>query len=189
MRWTSENVRGNAATIRRRFPRFGRLPTGITVASLHRGKGLRDGRAARRRGRDRVTKPEFPYGSRIQRTMRLLVTSTPQQRNRVKILYYGQSIIAQNWWKAIVADLRERFPNADIVATNPSIGGLHSQRYRLGFPAFLCQGRRSRTRLASPNPGREPCPRPNRSCVRSGGDNVGAVADHETRHTREMPCS
>ena len=71
----------------------------------------------------KLAEPAIPYGSRIQRTMRLLATSTPQQRNRVKILFYGQSIIAQNWWKAIVADLRERFPNADIVATNPSIGG------------------------------------------------------------------
>ena len=70
--------------------------------------------------------PDFPYGSRIPRTMRLLATSTPQQRNRVNILFYGQSIIAQNWWKAIVADLRERFPSADIVATNPSIGGFMS---------------------------------------------------------------
>ncbi len=74
----------------------------------------------------KLAEPEFPYGSRIQRTMRLLATSTPQQRNRVKILFYGQSIIAQNWWKAIVADLRERFPDADIVATNPSIGGFQS---------------------------------------------------------------
>ena len=74
----------------------------------------------------KLAEPDFPYGSRIQRTMRLLATSTPQQRNQVKILFYGQSIIAQNWWKAIVADLRERFPDADIVATNPSIGGFQS---------------------------------------------------------------
>lgn len=73
-----------------------------------------------------LAEPEYPYGSRIQRTMRLLATSTPQQRNQVKILFYGQSIIAQNWWKAIIADLRERFPNADIIATNPSIGGFQS---------------------------------------------------------------
>jgi hypothetical protein len=73
-----------------------------------------------------LSEPAVPYGSRIQRTMRLLATSTPKQRNRVKILFYGQSIIAQNWWKAIVADLRERFPNADIVAENPSIGGFMS---------------------------------------------------------------
>ena len=72
------------------------------------------------------TAPSGPPGSRIQRTMTLLSTSTPDQRNRVKILFYGQSIIAQNWWKGIVADLRERFPHADIVAENPSIGGFMS---------------------------------------------------------------
>jgi len=87
-----------------------------------------------------LVEPATPYGSRIQRTMRLLATSTPRQRNRVKILFYGQSIIAQNWWKAIVADLRERFPNADIEATNPSIGGFMSNwlkdtMYADGYPA------------------------------------------------------
>ena len=70
--------------------------------------------------------PPIPYGSRIQRTMRLLATSTPQQRNRVKILFYGQSIIAQSWWKVIVAELRVQYPHADIVAENPSIGGFMS---------------------------------------------------------------
>jgi hypothetical protein len=71
----------------------------------------------------KMSEPTLAYGSGIQRTMRLLATSTAQQRNRVKILFYGQSIIAQNWWKVIIADLRARFPNADIVAENPSIGG------------------------------------------------------------------
>jgi len=74
--------------------------------------------------------PPIPYGARIQRTMKLLATSTPEHRNRVKILFYGQSIIAQNWWKSIVADLRERYPNADIVAENPSIGGFMSPQLK-----------------------------------------------------------
>ena len=73
-----------------------------------------------------TAKPPIPYGSRIQRTMRLLATSTPEHRNRVKILFYGQSIIAQNWWKTIVAELKSQYPNADIVAENPSIGGFMS---------------------------------------------------------------
>ena len=78
----------------------------------------------------KLSEPAQPYGSRIQRTMRLLATSTPQQRNRVKILFYGQSIIAQNWWKTIVADLRARFPHADIVAENPSIGGFMADKLK-----------------------------------------------------------
>jgi hypothetical protein len=70
--------------------------------------------------------PAPPYGNHIQRTMRLLETSTPERRNRVKILFYGQSIIGQNWWKSIVADLTARYPHADIIAENPSIGGFQS---------------------------------------------------------------
>jgi hypothetical protein len=58
--------------------------------------------------------------------MRLLATSTPEHRNRVKILFYGQSIIAQNWWKRIVTELKEKYPNADIDAENPAIGGFMS---------------------------------------------------------------
>ena len=33
-------------------------------------------------------------GSKIQRTMTLLATSTPQHRNQVKIFFYGQSVTA-----------------------------------------------------------------------------------------------
>ena len=36
--------------------------------------------------------PSIPYGSRISRTMRLLATSTPEHKHRVRILFYGQSI-------------------------------------------------------------------------------------------------
>jgi hypothetical protein len=75
----------------------------------------------------KFSEPSQPYGSRIQRTMRLLATSTPRRRNRVKILFYGQSIIGQNWWKRIVADLQARYPHADIDAVNPSIGGFTSK--------------------------------------------------------------
>ena len=63
------------------------------------------------------------FGARIQRTMTLLETSSDVRRNPVKILFYGQSITAQSWWKTIVDDLRTRFPFADIAAENRSIGG------------------------------------------------------------------
>ena len=78
----------------------------------------------------KLSEPPVPYGSRIQRTMHLLETSTPEHRNQVKILFYGQSIIAMNWWKNIVADLRKRYPNADIVAENPAIGGFMSDKLK-----------------------------------------------------------
>ena len=63
------------------------------------------------------------FGSRIQRTMTLLQTSTPVRRNKVKILFYGQSIVAGDWYGIIEKNLRERFPFADLEIKNLAIGG------------------------------------------------------------------
>jgi hypothetical protein len=81
--------------------------------------------------------PDFPppkslgpvetYGRNVQRTMRLLATSTPEKRNTVRMLFYGQSITEQHWWKAVADDLRKRFPHADLVIENRAIGGHSSQ--------------------------------------------------------------
>jgi hypothetical protein len=67
------------------------------------------------------------YGRNIQRTMRLLATSTPQHRNTVRVLFYGQSITEQGWWKIVADDLRARFPNANLVIENRALGGFSSQ--------------------------------------------------------------
>jgi len=67
------------------------------------------------------------YGQRLQRTMTLLATSTPEKRNRVRILFYGQSITGQGWWKQVEADLRRRFPHADMECVNLALGGFASQ--------------------------------------------------------------
>ncbi len=69
--------------------------------------------------------PSIPYGSRIQRTMHLLATSTPEHKHRVRILFYGQSI-TNTWTDAVLKDLQTRFPNADIVSENRAIGGFGS---------------------------------------------------------------
>jgi hypothetical protein len=69
--------------------------------------------------------PSMPYVSRIQRVMKLLATSTPEHRHRVRILFYGQSITFV-WTDIVLNDLRARFPNADIVAENRAIGGFAS---------------------------------------------------------------
>ena len=66
-----------------------------------------------------VTRP----GTHIQRSMTLLAESTPEKRNAVRVLFYGQSITAQGWWKEVVKDLRQRFPNADLKIENRAIGG------------------------------------------------------------------
>lgn len=62
-------------------------------------------------------------GSRIQRTMTLLSTSTASRRCRVKILFYGQSITAGMHWQQMMNALRQRFPYAIIEAENRAIGG------------------------------------------------------------------
>ena len=52
-----------------------------------------------------------PWSRNLQRTMRLLATSTPEQRHTVRILFYGQSITEQKWAKLVEEDLRRRFPS------------------------------------------------------------------------------
>ncbi len=74
--------------------------------------------------------PSHPasLGAGVGRTMRLLSTSTAEHRNPVRILFYGQSITEQEWWRQVVADLRTRFPHADLVVENRAIGGFPSQQ-------------------------------------------------------------
>jgi len=67
------------------------------------------------------------YGRNVQRTMRLLSESTPDHRNTVRILFYGQSITDQDWWKIVAADLRARFPAANLIIENRSLPGFASQ--------------------------------------------------------------
>ena len=67
------------------------------------------------------------YGWGIQRTMTLLATSTPEKRNTVRILFYGQSITNQNWVKMVSDDLRKRFPNANLIIENRAVSGFASQ--------------------------------------------------------------
>ncbi len=66
-------------------------------------------------------------GQGVQRTMTLLATSTPQHRNHVRVVFYGQSITEQEWSKQVAGDLRRRFPHADLEIENRAIGGFASQ--------------------------------------------------------------
>jgi hypothetical protein len=66
-------------------------------------------------------------GLGIQRTMTLLASSTPEHRNTVKVLFYGQSITEQEWWKAVADDLKKRFPSANLIIENRALGGFASQ--------------------------------------------------------------
>jgi hypothetical protein len=67
-------------------------------------------------------------GVGIQRAMTLMATSTPEKRNKVKVLFYGQSITEQTWTKLVADDLKKRFPHADLEIANKAIGGFASQR-------------------------------------------------------------
>lgn len=67
------------------------------------------------------------HGRNIQRTMRLLAESTPERRNTVRVLFYGQSITEQAWWKSVADDLRKRFPHANLIIENRAIGGHSAQ--------------------------------------------------------------
>ena len=62
-------------------------------------------------------------GANIQRTMTLLATSTPQKRNRVRILFYGQSVTRNPWWKTVADHLRKTYPHADLEVANKALGG------------------------------------------------------------------
>lgn len=68
------------------------------------------------------------YGRYFQRSMTLMATSTPEKRNTVRILFYGQSIVGQRWHTMVANDLRNRFPHTDFVIENKAIGGFSSQR-------------------------------------------------------------
>lgn len=71
-------------------------------------------------------KDDSNFGAGIQRTMTLLATSTPEHRHPVRILFYGQSITKQDWWRDVVKDLKKRFPYADLMSENRAIGGFDS---------------------------------------------------------------
>ncbi len=66
---------------------------------------------------------EANFGKRIQRSMHLLASSTPEKRNRVRIFFYGQSITAGMHSREMINVLRTRYPWAIIDFENKAIGG------------------------------------------------------------------
>lgn len=73
-------------------------------------------------------------GKGIQRTVRKLAESGPKKRNKVVIVYYGQSITDRAPWAQQVTDyLKKKYPYADIDARNLAMAGFSS--YYLKMPA------------------------------------------------------
>ncbi len=63
------------------------------------------------------------WGKHIQRIMEVLETSTETQRNSVRILFYGQSIMARKWHAWVERWLRLKYPTVDFYIENRSLGG------------------------------------------------------------------
>lgn len=64
------------------------------------------------------------FGRCLPRTMSLLAGSTPADRRQLRILFYGQSIVASsNVTQPLVDGLRRRYPHAIIKFENRAIGG------------------------------------------------------------------
>jgi hypothetical protein len=62
------------------------------------------------------------FGGRLNHVMGLLESGAVTHRP-VRIVFYGQSITAQEWTNMLVAHLRERYPRTQIIAENHSLGG------------------------------------------------------------------
>lgn len=65
-------------------------------------------------------------GTMIARTMQKLQQSTAQHPAVVDILFYGQSITAQEWSGAVGDELKKRYPTAKLTVRNRAIGGFEA---------------------------------------------------------------
>lgn len=63
----------------------------------------------------------------LRRSLTLLNSSTPADRKTVRVLFYGQSITQQAWWKEVERYLRATYPNASLVIENRALGGHAAQ--------------------------------------------------------------
>ncbi len=75
--------------------------------------------------------PDYPgdtshWGTHIQRTMGLLESSTAEEPNTVRILFYGQSIVGGRWHKYVEEWLHEKYPHARLDIENRALGGFSS---------------------------------------------------------------
>ncbi len=72
----------------------------------------------------------IPQHTGLTRTLALLSGSTPQKHNKVKILFYGQSITRQPWFETVSAYLKTTYPNADIEIAMLASGGQAANKMR-----------------------------------------------------------
>lgn len=72
--------------------------------------------------------PRNPTVRHIQRTMKAMAESTAERPARVRILFYGQSIVGQHWSRQVMAELARRYPTVQFEAQNRAIGGYTAER-------------------------------------------------------------
>lgn len=73
-----------------------------------------------------VSAAENPSAAYIQRTMKALAESTAENPAHVRVLFYGQSITAQEWTQIVQKDLAARYPTVQFEFRNAAIGGYQS---------------------------------------------------------------
>ena len=71
--------------------------------------------------------PEPEQREHLRRSLTLLNGSTPADRKTVRVLFYGQSITQQAWWREVEGYLRATYSNANLIIENRAIGGHSSQ--------------------------------------------------------------
>lgn len=71
-----------------------------------------------------------PSVTHIQRTMKALEESTPENPARVKVAFYGQSIVCEPWHDIIVRSLTNRYPSAKLTVVKKPIGGFTADKLR-----------------------------------------------------------
>lgn len=69
---------------------------------------------------------ENPSAIHIQRTMKALEESTAENPAHIRVMFYGQSIVAQAWTAEIQKFLTEKYPTVQFEFFNGAIGGFES---------------------------------------------------------------
>ena len=77
-------------------------------------------------------------GAGISTSLHKMATSTPNDSHQVKVLFFGQSITAQDWWLEVKSHLEETYPNTDFVFKNSAIGGFEARllKHTLDFLVY-----------------------------------------------------
>ena len=71
--------------------------------------------------------PDPEQREHLRRSLTLMQSSTPTDRKTVRILFYGQSITQQSWWREVERYLRATYTDAHLIIENRAIGGHASQ--------------------------------------------------------------